>query len=131
MTTLNVGIASYEDMKARTLAIARGEIKPSRGEPKVWFTSTESFAQVLSEGNRSLLALIAERHPGSLDELARASGRKKSNLSRTLKGMAACGLIALERGPRGRIAPKIGFDRIVLELNVGPRFHGAAKRGRA
>ncbi len=25
MTTLKVGIASYEDMKARTMAVARGE----------------------------------------------------------------------------------------------------------
>ena len=28
MKTLHIGIASYEDMKARTLAIARGELKP-------------------------------------------------------------------------------------------------------
>ena len=34
MTTLKVGIASYEDMKARTLAIARGELRPKPGDPK-------------------------------------------------------------------------------------------------
>ncbi len=49
MKTLKIGIASYEEMKARTLAIARGEIKPSRDEPTIWFTSIESLAQVLSE----------------------------------------------------------------------------------
>lgn len=27
MTTLHMGIASYEEMKARTLAIAKGELK--------------------------------------------------------------------------------------------------------
>ena len=34
MTTLKVGIASYEDMKARTMAVARGEqrIAPERAE---------------------------------------------------------------------------------------------------
>jgi hypothetical protein len=42
MTTLKVGIASYEDMKARTLAVARGERRVSPAEPKVWFISTES-----------------------------------------------------------------------------------------
>src|SRR4051794_22270126 len=57
MTTLKVGIASYEDMKARTMRIARGE-KPARGAPKVWFTSTESFSKVLSAGNRELLRII-------------------------------------------------------------------------
>lgn len=83
MTTLKVGIASYEDMKARTMAIARGERKPRRGEPKVWFTSLDSFARVLSDHNRALLELIAEEEPQSLAELAKLSGRAKSNLSRT------------------------------------------------
>ncbi len=35
MKTLKVGIASYEDMKARTLAIARGELRAKPGDPKV------------------------------------------------------------------------------------------------
>ena len=47
MTTLKVGIASYEDMKARTMAVARGERRVAPDEPQVWFTSTESFAKVL------------------------------------------------------------------------------------
>ena len=84
MTTLKVGIASYEDMKARTMAVARGEPCVAADEPKVWFTSTESFAKVLSAGNRELLCVIAEKAPGSLDELARITGKAKSNLSRTL-----------------------------------------------
>ncbi len=60
MTTLKVGIASYEEMKAHTMAVARGEQRVSRNEPKVWFTSTESFAKVLSAGNRELLRVIVE-----------------------------------------------------------------------
>ena len=43
-----MGIASYDAMKARTLAIARGELKPKAGDPTVWFTSPESFAKLLS-----------------------------------------------------------------------------------
>jgi predicted transcriptional regulator len=116
MTTLKVGIAGYEEMKARTMRIARGEQRVARGEPKVWFTSTESFAKVLSAGNRELLRIIAEKAPGSLDELARITGRAKSNLSRTLKTMEGYGLVRLERGARGRIAPKVAHDRVALEL---------------
>ena len=88
MTTLKVGIASYEDMKARTMSVARGEHRIAPDEPKVWFTSTESFAKVLSAGNRDLLRVIVEEAPGSLDELARITGKAKSNLSRTLRTMA-------------------------------------------
>lgn len=116
MRTLKVGIASYEEMKARTLAVGRGERRVGPGEPKVWFTSTESFAKVLSAGNRELLRVIAERAPGSLDELARMTGRAKSNLSRTLRTMEGYGLVRLERGERGRIMPTVTHDRVELDL---------------
>jgi predicted transcriptional regulator len=116
MTTLKVGIASYEEMKSRTMRIARGEQRVSPREPRVWFTSTVSFAKVLSAGNRDLLRVIAEKAPASLDELASLTGRKKSNLSRTLRTMEGYGLVRLERGERGRIAPKVGYDRVELEL---------------
>jgi predicted transcriptional regulator len=99
-----------------TIAIARGRRRLAPREPRVWFPSTESFARVLSSGNRDLLRLIAEKAPGSLEELSQLSGRKKPNLSRTLKTMAGYGLVRLERGPRGRIAPKIDHHRIELEL---------------
>jgi len=116
MTTLKVGIASYEEMKARTLAVARGERRVGRDEPRVWFTSTESFAKVLSAGNRDLLRLIAEKSPGSLEELSRITGRAKSNLSRTLRTMAGYGLVRFERGERGRIKPRVTHDRVELDL---------------
>ena len=121
MTTLRVGIASYEEMKARTLAVASGQRRIAASEPKVWFTSTESFAKVLSKGNRELLRIIAEEAPGSLDELARISGRAKSNLSRTLKTMAGYGLIRIERGARGRLAAKVVHDRVELDLPLAGR----------
>ena len=126
MTTLKIGIASYDEMKARSIRIARGEERPRPGDPKVWFVSTESFAKVLSAGNRELLRIVAERAPGSLDDLAKLTGRAKSNLSRTLKTMAGYGLVRLERGPRGRVAPKVAHDRVALELTLGsPRRRSA------
>ncbi len=45
MTTLKVGIATYGEMKARTMAVARGERRIAPGEPKVWFTSTKFLRQ--------------------------------------------------------------------------------------
>jgi predicted transcriptional regulator len=116
MTALRVGIASYEEMKARTMAVARGERRVAPNEPKVWFTSTESFAKVLSAGNRELLRVIAEKAPGSLEDLARLTGKAKSNLSRTLRTMEGYGLVVLERGERGRITPKVMYDRVELDL---------------
>jgi predicted transcriptional regulator len=57
--TLKIGIASAEDMKARARAIARGELKPEAGDPKVWFTSPGSFAKISSNRNHGLFATIA------------------------------------------------------------------------
>ena len=116
MTTLRVGIASYEEMKARTMAIAQGKRRAAVNEPEVWFTSTESFAKVLSAGNRELLRVISEKAPGSLDELARITGKAKSNLSRTLRTMEGYGLVRLERGEHGRITPTVMHDRVELDL---------------
>jgi len=125
MSTLRVGIASYDEMKELTLTIARGQRKLAPQEPRVWFPSTESFAKVLSAGNRELLRVIAEKTPGSLDELAQLTGRKKSNLSRTLKTMANYGLVRLERGMRGRVAAKVVHDRIELELPLVGKDYAA------
>ncbi len=116
MTTLKVGIASFEEMKARTLAVARGERGVDADEPKVWFTSTESFARILSASNRALLRLIAVRMPQSPEDLAEMAGRAKSNLSRTLKTMEQYGLVRLERDGRGRITPKVIYDRVELDV---------------
>jgi predicted transcriptional regulator len=116
--TLKIGIASYQEMKNRTMAIARGEYKPKRGEPKVWFPSLEAFAGVLSEGNRELLQIIIDNQPESMKELAELSGRKPSSLSRTLKSMAHYGLIDLKKDSQGRIRPRVNYKDVVLDLPI-------------
>ncbi len=118
MKTLKVGIASYEEMKARTLAIARGEVRPKTGDPKVWFTSPESFAKLLSNRNRALLAQIADTRPSSLHELAATSGRTPGNLSRTLKTMERYGLVRLHRGVRGAVRPEVPYQDVRLEMTL-------------
>jgi predicted transcriptional regulator len=84
MKTLKAGIASYEDMKARTLAIARGELRPKPGDPKVWFTSPEGFAKLLSVRNRALLACRLPTPP-LIAARAKPAPATPGNLSRTLK----------------------------------------------
>jgi predicted transcriptional regulator len=85
MKPVKVGIMPFEQYKKYTIAIARGQIKPKKSDPKIWFDSIETCMQVLSTHNLNLLKLIDEKKPESVEELARISGRQKSNLSRTLK----------------------------------------------
>lgn len=100
MKIIKIGIAPQEKIRERILAIAKGEMKPKASDPKIWFTSMRSLSQVLSDENRSLLEVIRTSRPSSTSELADITGRKQSNLSRTLKTMSRYGLVKLEKNDR-------------------------------
>ncbi|MCC5809428.1 MAG: MarR family transcriptional regulator [Ectothiorhodospiraceae bacterium] len=101
----------------RTLEIARGTYKPGAGEPKAWFESMKSLAEVLSEPNQHLLALIEEHQPQSLNELEKLSGRKAANLSRTLRTLESHGLVDLRKRNR-RLIPTVRATRFQVDLDV-------------
>lgn len=100
MKAVVIGILPQDRIRARMLAIARGEYKPKAGEPKIWFTSMRSLAEVLSDENRALLKVIQEAKPSSISSLADLTGRKPGNLSRTLKTMSNYGLVEMRRENR-------------------------------
>lgn len=97
MKPIVIGIMPQERIRERVLLIARGSYKPKPSEPKIWFTSMKSLAEVLSDDNRALLHVIMETKPASISALAEATGRKPSNLSRTLKTMSNYGIVELRR----------------------------------
>lgn len=97
MKAIAIGIMPQEKIRARALAIARGEYKPKANEPKIWFTSMKSLAEVLSDDNRVLLHVISQIKPDSISALAEATGRKQGNLSRTLKTMSNYGIVDLKK----------------------------------
>jgi len=115
--TLRVGIISKEDYKQRTIAIAKGEYVPKKNEPKIWFESIKSLAQVLSQENQKLLKLILQNKPKSITELEELSGRKKSNLSRTLKTFERYGIIELKREKR-KLVPKVKATDFRVEFGL-------------
>lgn len=103
---VKVGIISRDDYRKRTIAIAKGELTPQMDEPRLWFESLSSMAQVLSSENQNLLRLIIERKPRSLTELEKISSRKKSNLSRTLRTLERYGIVSLTK-ENGKLVPKV------------------------
>ena len=115
---LRFGIMSREDYKKRTMAIARGEYRPKKGEPKVWFETLQSMAQVLSRENQQLLKIIKEKNPTSLKELEIATGRKRSNLSRTLHTMSRYGIIDLVKHNR-TVQPIVKATDFKIEFGLG------------
>ena len=97
MKTFVVGILPQEKIRQRVLAIARGDYKPKATDPKIWFTSMRSLAEVLSDDNRALLKVIQNAKPQSISSLADITGRKPGNLSRTLKTMSNYGFVEMKR----------------------------------
>jgi predicted transcriptional regulator len=116
--TLRIGIASRDQLRARTIAVARGEIKPRPDDPKVWFASLESLARVLSSKNQLLLEIIKRARPASITELAKLSGRQRSNLTRTLRTMERYQFVAMNRSTNGKKAPSVPYQRVSCEFEL-------------
>jgi len=112
--TLYIGIAPRSYLKARTIAIACGE-KPYPNEPKHWVSSVEALGRILSEKNMLLIEMIRNSRPGSMAELATLSGRRPSNLSRTLKAMEKIGIIEFENVSKVKKAPRVAYDRFEVK----------------
>jgi predicted transcriptional regulator len=118
---VKVGVMPYDQFKKRTIAIAKGEYKPKKNEPKIWFNSIKSLASILSEENQHLLRLIMETKPQSISELAITSGRSANNLLRTLRMMESYGFIRCKEGKSARgkkpLAPEVIYSSAVIELD--------------
>jgi len=97
MKKIIIGIMSQENIRKQVIDIAKGDYTPKRSDPKIWFPSMKSLAEVLSDQNRALLKMIVDIQPESLKELADATGRQSSNLSRTLKTMEHYGFVELKK----------------------------------
>lgn len=118
---MKVGIISKQDYIRRTIAIANGDYKPRKDEPKIWFDSIKSMAQVLGNENQELLRLIINHKPHSLSELERISKRKKSNLSRTLKTLEKYGIVELTKN-RGKLVPTVMATDFRVEFGLHYSF---------
>jgi predicted transcriptional regulator len=120
---VKIGIMPLEDFKKRTVAIAKGKYKPKRNEPKIWFRSIKSLANILSEENQELLKLITETHPKSIKDLEVVTGRKANNLLRTLRTMESYGFVKLTEGKsaRGRapLIPEVIYNAAEIEVCFG------------
>ena len=81
------------------------------------------FRTGLSDENQELLRIIHDSKPQSIADLEQMTGRKASNLSRTLRTMANYGLVRLEEGSQGRgrraVKPVAVARSVDLTLDIG------------
>ncbi len=105
------------------LAIARGDLKPSATDPRVWFTSYEALARVFSKTNIMLIEILRDKDLNSVTELAKAVGKEKTNVLRSLKILQDFEIVAFEEGDGGRKAPRLKYDDFHTRMYSRGRVH--------
>jgi predicted transcriptional regulator len=100
------------------LDIAKGGARPRPDEPRVWFTSWEALARVLSKKNMLLIEIIRDAEPESVTELAKRVGRNKTNVLRSLKVLKQFEIVDFEEGEGNRKAPRLNYDDFRVESRM-------------
>ena len=93
------------------------KVDKSRG---IYFTSLEAIRKVLTEKRLELLRVIKEQEPDSVYELAKILNRDIKNVNDDLKLLKDIGLVSITkaRKGRGRVIPRVNYDKIQLEIGV-------------
>ena len=107
-----------EDFVNAGEAIERGD--DVRKEKAVYFESIKGFRKAITPKRLELLHIIREKHPKSIQELARLTSRDIKNIVTDIGILKELGLIEVERKKEGRKESvlTVGYDRINLEIAV-------------
>jgi predicted transcriptional regulator len=109
-------IQTLASLEEEMRAVARGERPAPADAAEPSFESVEVLVRLLTPENRKLLAVIRDRKPGSVTELAELTGRAQPNLTRTLAKLEAAGFIRMKSVGR-RKTPSAAIRKIVVEID--------------
>jgi predicted transcriptional regulator len=110
-------VQSSRALLAEMQAVARGKQAAPKDAASPSFESVEALMRLLTPANRGLLAVIRDRKPQSLGELAEISGRSHPNLTRTMRKLEAAGFVRVESRNRRKVpTPAVR----VVRINVDP-----------
>lgn len=109
-------IVGHARLRDEMIAVARGErpAPPDAGTRS--FESVDALMRLLTPENRQLLALIRDRKPRSIAELAALSGRAAPNLTRTLAKLEAVGFVRMVEEARRRV-PTAVVHKLLVEID--------------
>lgn len=96
-------IRSTRDLEREMRAVARGEKSAPKDAAVPSFESVGALMRLLTPENRELLAIIRDKKPQSIEELAQLTGRAASNLTRTLGKLEAVGFVELKGVERRKV----------------------------
>ncbi len=109
-------IQSLASFEREMRAVARGERPAPADAGRPTFNSVDALLCLLTPDNRRLLAIIRDRKPRSVAELAQLTGRAQPNLTRSLAKLEGAGFITMKAVGR-RKAPSATVKKIVVEID--------------
>ena len=112
-----VKIQGHATLRKEMKAVARGDKAAPKDAGGISFDSVEALLRLLTPQNRALLAVIRDKKPQSIAELAELTGRAAPNLTRTLGKLEAIGFVRLTSVNRRKI-PTTAVRS--LKINIDP-----------
>jgi predicted transcriptional regulator len=112
-----VKIQGHAALRKEMKAVARGDKAAPKDAGGISFDSVDALLRLLTPQNRALLAVIRDKKPQSIAELAELTGRAAPNLTRTLGKLEAIGFVRLTSVNRRKI-PTTAVRS--LKINIDP-----------
>ena len=113
----HIKIQGHASLREEMKAVARGERLAAKDAGGTTFDSVEALLRLLTPRNRELLAIIRDKKPQSIAELAELTGRAQPNLTRTLGKLAAIGFVRLKNVDRRKVPTTTIHS---LRINIDP-----------
>ena len=96
-------IQTHGSLRQEMQAVARGARTAAKHAGVPSFESVSALLRLLTPANRALLAVIRDKKPQSIAELAQLTGRAQPNLLRTLGKLEAVGFVHLKTVKQRRV----------------------------
>ena len=113
----HVRVQGHAYLRKEMKVVARGERPAPEGAGGVSFDSVEALLRLLTPQNRELLAIIRDKKPQSITELAALTGRAQPNLTRTLGKLEAVGFVRIRNVNRRKVPMTTVHS---LRINIDP-----------
>ena len=109
-------IQNLRALEREMRSVARGEMAAPKDAAAPSFNSAAALVRLLTPENRELMAIIRDRKPKSIAELAKHTGRAQSNLTRTLAKLRDAGLVKMRTHRRNKVpVPAVKVLRVTID----------------
>ncbi len=117
---LTVKFQNWGEFKEKVVKAFKEQKRSISPKDVVVFNSVTEYQKFMTEQKLAILAVVANKRPQSIYQLAQLVDRDFANVQRDCVGLAAHGFMKLEdaRDAKGSKTPQLAFDymRIIIQM---------------